>query len=331
MEKLSSLVSLTNFQILNSKIEKSMPHKLSFVLPTRDEENTISEIIESLKKFCNESSHVDLHSIIVTDDSRDNTRSIASELGAKIVVGGGQGLGQAMYRGLKVATRDCPDFIVSLDTDGQVDLEELELFLAPALKGNADLVVGSRFKEKGLVHYDYPFINRFGIRVLVFILRQLTGLPLTDSHGGFRVMKTEVARELELLGTHTYVQECIIDAVEKGFQVEEVASVWKKRDHGSSRIVGSIPKYVFYTLPILILRAGQHIRFLYPLGMFFIFLSILDFVLVGIETKFTLIEMFDRQSFHLILLLFMIGLNLFFFGFTIELLANIKKKINFDQ
>jgi glycosyltransferase involved in cell wall biosynthesis len=309
----------------------SMSKKVSFVLPTRDEENTIQEVMKSLQNYCSKSDTVDLLSIIVTDDSRDQTRSLATKLGAKIVVGGGQGLGQAMYRGLKVAARDKPDVIISLDTDGQVDLNEIDKFLLPVLKGEADLVVGSRFKAKDLVHYDYPFINRFGIRVLVFILRKLTRLPLTDSHGGFRAMKTEVAEELELLGTHTYVQECIIDAVEKGFRVKEVASVWNKRDHGTSRIVGSIPKYIFYTLPVLILRAGQHIRFLYPLGMFFFFLSLLDFLIVGIETRFTLIEMFDRQSFHLILLLFMIGLNLFFFGFTIELLANIKKRINFGR
>ena len=308
-----------------------MTKRLSFVLPTKDEENTIENVINTLKTYCTNSSEVELASIIVTDDSRDRTRQLASDLGAQIVVGGGQGLGQAMYRGLKVDSRENPDVILSLDTDGQVDLAEIENFLMPILKDEADLVIGSRFKDKGLVHYNYPLVNRLGIRILVFILRKLTRLNLTDSHGGFRAMKTEVAKELELLGTHTYVQECIIDAVEKGFRVEEVASVWNKRDHGSSRIVGSIPKYVFYTLPVLILRAGQHIRFLYPMGMFFILLSILDFLIVAVETKFSLIEMFDRQSFHLILLLFMIGINLFFFGFTIELIANIKKKIDFGQ
>ena len=308
-----------------------MTKRLSFVLPTKDEENTIENVINTLKTYCTNSSEVELASIIVTDDSRDRTRQLASDLGAQIVVGGGQGLGQAMYRGLKVASRENPDVILSLDTDGQVDLAEIENFLMPILKDEADLVIGSRFKDKGLVHYNYPLVNRLGSRILVFILRKLTRLNLTDSHGGFRAMKTEVAKELELLGTHTYVQECIIDAVEKGFRVEEVASVWNKRDHGSSRIVGSIPKYVFYTLPVLILRAGQHIRFLYPMGMFFILLSILDFLIVAVETKFSLIEMFDRQSFHLILLLFMIGINLFFFGFTIELIANIKKKIDFGQ
>ncbi len=304
-----------------------MASKITFVLPTRDEEKTIGAVINELKTECAHN-NLEIQQIIVADDSKDRTREIAKELGATIVIGGGQGLGQAVYRGLKASLRFEADVVVSLDTDGQVDLSELPRFVNPILKDRADLVVGSRFKDKGLVGYDYPFINRSGIRILVFILRKLTGLPLTDSHGGFRAMRTDVVKELELIGTHTYVQECIIDAVEKGFRVEEIASVWNKRNHGKSRIVRSIPKYVFYTLPILILRAGQHIRFLYPLGMFFIFLALLDFVIVGFETSLNLREMFDRQSFHLILLLFMIGLNLFFFGFTIELLGNIKRKMS---
>ena len=301
--------------------------RIVFVLPTKNEGNTLAGVIANLKSQVSNLGHT-IERIIVTDDSKDRTREIAKECGAEVIVGGGQGLGQAIYRGLNRACRIPCDIIISLDTDGQVDLSELEIFIDPIIQEKAELVLGSRFQNKGLVHYDYPFLNRFGIYVLVWILRRLTGLKLTDSHGGFRAMTPDVARELELIGNHTYVQETIIDAVEKGFKVVEVPSVWKKRDHGSSRIVGSIPKYVFYTLPILILRAGQHIRFLYPLGIFFIFLSLIDFIIVGVQTNFSMNEMFDRQSFHLILLLFMIGLNLFFFGFVIELLANIKRNLN---
>ncbi len=307
--------------------ESNMTKKITFVLPTRDEEKTIQKVMEELQSECRDL-NLAIQQIIVADDSHDHTRDIAKELGATVVIGGGQGLGQAMYRGLKAALRFESDLIVSLDTDGQVDIKELKKFVDPVLNDSADLVLGSRFKEKGKVGYDYPFINRSGIRILVFILRKLTGLPLTDSHGGFRAMKPTVVKELELIGTHTYVQECIIDAVEKGFRVKEISSAWHKRNHGKSRIVRSIPKYVFYTLPILILRAGQHIRFLYPLGMFFIMLSILDFLWVSYDTGLHFREMLDRQSFHLILLLFMIGLNLFFFGFTIELLGNIKRRLS---
>jgi hypothetical protein len=120
-------------------------------------------------------------------------------------------------------------------------------FLEPLERDEADMVVGSRFLESGLVQYRYRWRNRFGIFMLVRILRALTGLPLTDSHGGLRTIRPEVVEELDVIGTHTYVQETIIDAHEKGFRIKEVPSVWYRRTSGSSQVVGSIPKYIMYT------------------------------------------------------------------------------------
>lgn len=305
-----------------------METKVTVVLPTRNEEATIASVIEEIREEFHKLDGYQLSEIIVVDDSSDETRKRAQEAGADVVIGGGQGLGKAMYRGLKKASRSFSSLILSMDTDGQVDPTEIPLFIKAREESDADLVLGSRFLNDKSVFYRYPFVNRMGVRILVGILNNVTKLGLTDSHGGLRVMKREVAEQLELVGTHTYVQETIIDAVEKGFKVIEIPSIWNKREHGSSRIVGNIPKYIFYTLPILILRSGQHIRFLYPLGIFFILLSFLDFIIVGFQTGFSLEELFYRQSFHLIFLLFLIGINLFFFGFVIELLGNIKRKLN---
>jgi hypothetical protein len=97
-------------------------------------------------------------------------------------------------------------------------------FLESIARDEADMVVGSRFLEPGLIQYRYRWRNRFGIFVLVRILRALTGLPLTDSHGGLRAMRPEVVQELDVIGTHTYVQEMLIDAREKGFRIKEVSS-----------------------------------------------------------------------------------------------------------
>ena len=57
-------------------------------------------------------------------------------------------------------------------------------------------------------------------------------------------------------------------------------------------------------------------------------LAALDFLVVGIQTRFHLQSMFDRQSFHLIALLLSLGINLFFFGFTLELINRIKRRVD---
>jgi len=303
------------------------PSSICLVIPTKNEELTIDQVIETSKKEISDLGH-NVVAVIVTDDSTDGTRRIARSTGAVIVNGGGKGLGHAMFKGLKYALPYEPDIIVSMDSDGQTEISELEKFIQPILDDKADMVIGSRFQQKDSVKYRYRHKNRLGIHILVRILRWLTGLKLTDSHGGLRAMRREVVQELEMVGTHTYVQETIIDAVEKGFRVKEISSIWKNREAGKSRVVSSIPTYIFYTLPVLILRSGQHIKTMYSAGILFLFLAFFDFIIVGVQTTFSFQEMLDRQSFHLIALLISLGLQLFFFGFMLEIISGIKRKID---
>jgi len=246
-----------------------------------------------------------------------------------VLLGGGRGLGSAMYDGLKAAAGlDC-DYILSIDGDGQADLSELPRFLTPLENGQADLVLASRFQNEGLVKYHYKFINNFGTRVLAAMLRRFTGLPLTDSHGGIRAMRREVAAELEMLGSHTYVQETIIDAAEKGFRITEIPSVWKPRLHGKSRVVSNIPKYVFYTLPILMLRSGQHIRLLYSGGLWLILIAVAYFLIILASAGFDLKGMGDRvPAFVWITLMISIGVQCFFFGLMLQLIKEMKYKLD---
>ncbi|MGI9301742.1 MAG: glycosyltransferase family 2 protein [Gammaproteobacteria bacterium] len=298
------------------------------VIPTKNEEQTISDVISDVRGAF-DTLHYDRVEIVVTDDSTDRTRGIAKELGARVVNGGGEGLGTAMYRGLKASLKLNPDVIVSIDGDGQTNARaEIASFLAPIEQGDADLVLGSRFQKQALVEYRYRPVNRFGTAVLTWILRRMTSLKLTDSHGGIRAMAPEVVRELQILGTHTYVQETIVDASEKGFRIVELPSVWKKREFGKSRVVGSIPRYIAYTLPVLLLRSGQHIRALYTCGGALVLGAFLVFVTVLVQEGLTLALGHRTPAFILIALMIMAGLQMVFFGFSFQLLKQMKRSLD---
>ena len=304
--------------------------RAAVVIPTRNEEKSIARVIAEVRSGFVGTRYNEVD-IVLADDSSDRTRRVARELGAVVVPGGGEGLGVAMYRGLKMAAQLAPDVIVAVDGDGQADAAaEIRRFLAPIERDEADLVIGSRFLDRGLVKYPYRWINRFGTRVLSAFLRAQTGLPLTDSHGGIRAMRPEVAADLDLLGTQTYVQESILDAVEKGYRVTEIASVWRKREHGSSRVVGSIPKYILYTLPILILRSGQHLRLLYSAGLLSMVGGVLYFAIILVQEG--LLNIGNRiPGLLLVALLMMSGLQLFFFGFVLQLLKQIKRNVDRNE
>jgi glycosyltransferase involved in cell wall biosynthesis len=302
--------------------------KACVVVPTRNEEASVAGVIAEIRKgFAG--TRYDQLVIIVVDDSSDRTRRMAREAGALVLRGDGDGLGSAMFKGLRAAAELSPDIVLSVDGDGQADAAaEIPRFLAPIERDEADLVLGSRFAAPDLVGYRYRAINRFGTRVLAGMVRAQTGLALTDSHGGLRAMRPEVAASLEMLGSHTYVQETIIDAVEKGFRVVEIASAWRPRKAGASRVVSSIPRYVFYTLPVLLLRSGQHIRWLYTLGLLAIGAAFAVFAAVFIEEGLTLRLAHRTPALILVALLFTTGVQLFFFGFILQLLKQIKKSVD---
>jgi len=295
------------------------------VIPTKNEENTIASVIEEIRDAFS-GLRYDKVEVLITDDSKDETRSRARAVGAHVVNGGGEGLGAAMLRGLKEALYYAPDVIVIIDGDGQTDAKtEIPKFVELIENNQADLVLGSRFRSDDLIHYKYQPVNRFGTKLLIRILNSQTGLNLTDSHGGIRAMTPDVVRELQMIGTHTYVQETIIDAAEKGFRIVELPSVWRPREHGTSRVVGNIPKYVFYTLPILLLRSGHHIRTLYNLGLVLIALAVTYFVYIVVQEGFTFAMGHRTPAFVLIALLISTGMQFFFFGFILQLINQIKR------
>jgi glycosyltransferase involved in cell wall biosynthesis len=299
--------------------------RVAVVIPTKNEEGSIASVICSVREVLTSVGHETI--IYITDDSHDKTRQVAKDLGAVVIRGSGDGLGTAMLRGLKAALATNPDVIMSVDADGQVDIaSELLNFLSLIQEGACDLVIGSRFKADGLIQYQYRKINRLGTRMLVGILHRQTGLSLTDSHGGIRAMIPAVVEELEMIGSHTYVQETIIDAHEKGFRILEIPSKWLPRQYGNSKVVKSIPRYVMYTLPVLFLRSGKHVRWLNSLGLLTFFGGILFFLIILIQEGFSY-SLADRlPGLTLVALLITTGLQLFFFGLVLQFLKQIKKQ-----
>ncbi len=302
--------------------------RVCVVIPTKNEEDSIAGVIDEVRNAIEESGYGE-PLILVADDSVDGTEATVRQAGATVLRAGGIGLGYAMAVGLREAARTECDYIVSVDGDGQADPSEIPVFLEPLESGRADLVLGSRFLEKGLVKYKYPRVNRVGVRILAWLLTFFSGQRFTDSHGGIRAMRRPVVAELALTGTHSYVQETIIDAVQRGYRVIEIPSVWKKRQYGSSRVVASIPRYAAHTLPVLLVKTGKHITWLTTAGALFALAAVAGFIAILIEESFSIPDLFDRlPALLLIALLVMVGTQMFFTGLVLEMLRNIARRVD---
>src|SRR5262245_30926157 len=174
-----SLVSRPGMEPSFHAIRKLSPDpktwRICVVMPTRNEQETLTGVVEELRAAFKQQ-QLREPVIVITDDSRDDTREIAGKLGIHVVNGEGKGLGFAMQKALKASLELKPDVILTMDADGQSDPAEVPRFLEPIARNEADLVLGSRFLQTDLIHYHYRFINRQGTRILSGIMNAITGL-----------------------------------------------------------------------------------------------------------------------------------------------------------
>ncbi|MHC1591417.1 MAG: glycosyltransferase family 2 protein, partial [Candidatus Helarchaeales archaeon] len=165
--------------------------KIMAIIPAYNEEKSIRWVIEGTKKHVTEV-------LVLNDGSIDNTATIAADAGARVISNDYQmGLGITMKKAFKNALRLDADIVITIDADGQYDPEEIPKLLQPILSNEADLVLGSRFMEKGSIE-KMSKVKKIGNKVFTWATNRFTGLHLTDSATGFRAFRKEVLKEIPI-------------------------------------------------------------------------------------------------------------------------------------
>jgi glycosyltransferase involved in cell wall biosynthesis len=219
--------------------------KISVVIPTLNEEQAIGEVVSAVPADR-------VHEIIVVDNgSTDDTAARASSAGARVIRESRPGYGSACLAGAKSAAG--ADVIVFLDGDRSDDPEQLPAIVGPVLDNRADLVIGSRLKgalEKGAM----PLHGRLGNRFIVFLLRLLYGVNISDI-GSFRAIKAQTLRDLNMEQiTHGWPVEMVVKAARKGLKIQSVPINYRKRI-GESKVTGTIrgtilATYYMFLVPV---------------------------------------------------------------------------------
>lgn len=136
--------------------------------------------------------------IVVDDGSSDGTGSIARRAGARVVrhpINLGQGA--ALATGIKAALQlGRVNWIATFDADGQHRVEDLQAMVDRARLGDVDVVLASRFADGG--SSEAGWAKRALLQLAVRYTRMRTGLALTDTHNGLRVMSRRFAASLRI-------------------------------------------------------------------------------------------------------------------------------------
>ncbi len=201
--------------------------RISVIVPCRNEGRNIRPVLEWAAPYADELLVVDGH-------SSDNTRAIAAELGATILLDNGKGKGDAIRVGIANASGD---ILVFIDADGSHDPRDIPALVQPIIDGNADHVSGSRMLGgSDELHATIDqFVRLFGSQVITLSINYSQGVSLTDSQNGFRAIRADLARSLALKSEITTIeQEMIIKTVRSGYHIREVATHEYVRSNGES-------------------------------------------------------------------------------------------------
>jgi glycosyltransferase involved in cell wall biosynthesis len=171
--------------------KQSNPHiSVTILLPAYNEEQAIAATIQKIKEL-----HPDFEILVVDDGSTDNTISAAIDAGANVWPHPYNiGNGAAIKTGLRCAKGD---WVIMMDSDGQHKPEDIAKLLEH--KDSFDMVVGARSQgSKTSLHRDIAnkLYNWFASYVTKFKIKDLTS--------GFRLMRTEVARQYIYLLPNTF-------------------------------------------------------------------------------------------------------------------------------
>lgn len=211
--------------------------KVVVVIPAYNEEKSIGEVIREIPKNCSDSVKV----VVINDGSTDNTVEVAKEASVDKIITHKQnkGLAPTFRDGIETALGMGADIIVNIDADGQYDGNEIPKLIQLIIDGKADIVLGSRFR--GWIE-NMSFRKRLGNKIATSATRFVSGFPVSDAQTGFRAFSREAALQLNILSDYTYVQETIIQAVDKGLKIVEIPIHFRERK-GESRLISGIFHY----------------------------------------------------------------------------------------
>lgn len=222
------------------------------VIPTFNERENLPLILGRLRAA------VPTAEVLVVDDSSpDGTGELAdaaAEVDPRIHVlhrTSKDGLGQAYLTGFRWALERGYGVVVEMDADGSHAPEELPQMLRALT--DADVVLGSRYVPGGVVR-NWPLSRLVLSRGGNIYVRVLLRMPLKDATGGYRAYRASVLRALELHGVSSQGYCFQVDLARRswqaGYRVVEVPITFTEREHGQSKMSGSIVREALWRVTL---------------------------------------------------------------------------------
>jgi dolichyl-phosphate beta-glucosyltransferase len=169
--------------------------------------------------------------LVVDDGSVDDTADVVRRFAAAnpevrlIENGQNRGKGYSVRHGMLSASAD---IVMFTDADLSSPIEEAELLFA-ALRGGADIAIGSRWLERKRQTAKQPLYRQLFGRCFNGVTRLVMGLPFADTQCGFKAFRRPVAQtifQLQRIERWGFDPELLFVARKRGYAIREVPVTW---------------------------------------------------------------------------------------------------------
>jgi dolichol-phosphate mannosyltransferase len=227
------------------------------IVPTYNEARNLPEIVPAILR---ESPRIEV--LVVDDSSPDGTGDLADGMAAEnprvhvLHREAKQGLGRAYIAGFRWALERGYGAVCEMDADFSHDPKFLPRFLTAIV--DADLVLGSRYAT-GVNVINWPISRLLLSLGANFYARVITGLPLTDSTGGFKCFRRQVLAAIDFdqvkSNGYAFQIEMSFRAWKKGFRLKEIPIIFHDRVEGQSKMSRKIVREAIWMVWWLRLQA----------------------------------------------------------------------------
>lgn len=240
-------------------------------MPALNEAKTIASVLNSVPKKIEGITKI--HLLVVNDGSSDTTEEEAMSAGAHVINHKtNKGVGVAFQTAVNYALKMEATILVSIDADGQFDVNQIQEMIAPIKSGEVDFCIGNRFH--GVKPENMPSIKYFGNKKVNSIVSFICKEKIEDASCGFRAYSKKALINLNLLGDFTYTHETILDLLNKGFSVKQIPVKVIYFDDRVSRVANNVISYGFKTSKIILKCFRNYKPFYFFGGIALFFFSI---------------------------------------------------------
>lgn len=236
--------------------------KNAVLIPCYNEEITIAGVVQDFRKEL-----PDALICVFDNNSTDETAERARAAGAQVIHESRRGKGfvvQSIFRHVDA------DIYVLVDGDATYPAAAVHSLIEPIAARKADMVVGSRLHARS--QSEFKHLNRWANHLVLFILRLVFGVRLTDVLSGYRAFNRSFVKNLALFGGGFEIEtELTIKAVARGYRIIEVPVDLVGRPEGShSKIHFFRDGMLILTTILTLFRDYKPLTFFGSLGLIFL-------------------------------------------------------------